>query len=235
MKRLNLGLLGASGKMGKAVQSLAVDFDFNLFIAVSRQTCDDFVFSVTKLQDIENDILEQVDVWIDFSSSQGLLELIKHTRQFKTPIISGTTGLPAVATKKLHKESTIRPIFWASNMSIGVWILRQAMKSLKSAVHFDFDIDETHHNQKKDNPSGTARTLHEDLKKIVHKQVSLSRGKRLGGIYGIHKVTAASQSEVITFEHTALNRTVFAEGAIKAARWIVNQKKGYYSMGDFLK
>jgi 4-hydroxy-tetrahydrodipicolinate reductase len=95
---------------------------------------------------------------------------------------------------------------------------------------FDFKVEEIHHTQKKDNPSGTAKTLHSDLEKIVNKKVTLPRGLRVGHVFGIHKVTASSKSEKITFEHTALNREVFAEGALKAARWIVNKKYGYYSM-----
>jgi 4-hydroxy-tetrahydrodipicolinate reductase len=125
-----------------------------------------------------------------------------------------------------------RPIFWASNMSPGLWAFRQAMKGLQSIASFDFAIEEVHHTQKKDKPSGTAKTLHADLEKITGKKIETPTSFRLGGVFGVHTIYAASSNEVITMQHQALNRTVFAQGALLASHWLVQKPAGYYSMDD---
>ena len=228
MKKIKVGLLGASGKMGQSIRKSLNSKFFIPFLAVSSKSCDEFAFTVSSLRNVEEDILQQVDVWLDFSSPEKLQELLHFTK--KTPVVTGTTGFSESQIKKIKASAKKRPLFWASNMSMGVWALRQALKSLGLIKEFDFKVEEIHHKQKKDNPGGTAKTLRGDLEKIVNKKVTLPLGQRVGHVFGIHKVTAASKSEVITFEHTALNREVFAEGALKAARWILNKKNGYYSM-----
>jgi len=228
MKKIKIGLFGASGKMGLSIRKSLNSKFFIPFLAVSSKNCDEFAFTVTSLKNVEEEILEQVDVWLDFSSPEQLQELLQLTK--KTPIVTGTTGCTESQIKKIKVAAKKRPLFWASNMSIGVWALRQALKSLGLVKDFDFMVEEIHHTEKKDNPGGTAKTLRSDLEKIVNKKVTLPLGKRVGNVFGIHKVTATSKSETMTFEHTALNREVFAEGALKAARWIVNKKHGYYSM-----
>ena len=121
-------------------------------------------------------------------------------------------------------------------MSLGVWTLRQMIQKFNHIANsgFDFVIDEVHHNQKIDNPSGTAITLKNDLEKAINHKIPEIEGKRIGGIFGQHIVTAASKSEVLKIEHFALNRSVFAEGAVQAALWIINKKSGFYSMDDMM-
>ena len=228
MKKIKIGLFGASGKMGQSIRKSLDQKIFTPFLAVSSKSCDEFTFTVASLKNVEQEILEQVDVWVDFSSPKQLQELLRLTQ--KTPIVSGTTGCTAGQIKKIKAAAKKRPLFWASNMSLGVWALRQAIKALGLIKDFDFKVEDIHHTQKKDNPSGTAKTLRGDLEKIVNKKVTLPLGQRVGHVFGIHKITAGSKSETITFEHAALNREVFAEGALKAARWIINKKHGYYSM-----
>lgn len=230
MKKIKVGLFGASGKMGVSIRNSLNSKYFTPFLAVSSKHCKEFAFTVSSLKNVEEDILEQVDVWLDFSSPDHLQELLKLTK--KTPIVSGTTGNSASQLKKIKAASSKRPLFWASNMSLGVWALRQALNSLALLKDFEFKVEEIHHTQKKDNPGGTAKTIRDDLEKIVSKKVTLPLGKRVGDVFGIHKVIATSPSETLSFEHTALNREVFAEGALKAARWIVNKKHGYYSMDN---
>ncbi len=233
MKKINIGLLGASGKMGLALRSCLKRKEFrvfNPFIAVSTKSCEDFAFSVSSLEKVESDLLKQVNVWIEFSSPESCMDLLKYSGS--SAVISGTTGFTSAQFAIMKKAARRKPVFWASNMSQGVWALRQALKALKIVKDFDFIIEETHHTQKKDNPSGTAKTLRHDLEKIVSKKVSLPKGKRIGEVFGEHEIRATSQSEVILFKHAALNREVFAEGALKAAKWIVKKKKGFYSMED---
>ena len=123
---------------------------------------------------------------------------------------------------------------WSANFSPGLWALRKALKSFAAIKEFDFTIDEIHHTEKKDNPSGTALILQKDLEAAIGKKISKPLGRRVGGVFGIHTIMAGSKNELIKVEHTAMNRTVFAQGAVDAALWIVNQSTGYYSMDDFM-
>lgn len=235
-KKIKLGLFGSTGKMGVAIrQLLKNDSDLSAFVEVGSQATGDFDSSFSDLKKIPQATLKQVDVWIDFSRPEGLMDLLPLIQQTKKPLISGTTGFEGNQFSKVEAASKKNPIFWASNMSVGLWTLRQAIKALSTISHFDFALEEIHHTQKKDNPSGTAVTLHKDLEKAVGKKIAPAVGHRLGGVFGIHTITAASQSEMIKLEHNALNRTVFAEGALKAAKWIVKQPAGLYSMDDLMK
>lgn len=235
-KKIKLGLFGSTGKMGVAIRTLLkTDSDITAFVEVCRQPTGDFVLSYSDLKKIPQTTLKQIDVWIDFTHPEGLINLLSVLQQTKKPLISGTTGFEGSQFAKVEATSKKIPIFWASNMSVGLWTLRQAIKALSTISHFDFALEEIHHTQKKDNPSGTAVTLHKDLERAVGKKIPAVIGHRLGGVFGIHTITAASQSEMIKLEHNALNRTVFAEGALKAAKWIVKQSAGLYSMDDLMK
>jgi 4-hydroxy-tetrahydrodipicolinate reductase len=237
---INVGLFGGSGKMGKAIeQMLPLMKSKNKLVPhlyIGKDTSNLFSISVEKIVNVEGEILNDVDVWIEFTSPEGLFQLLKVTEKFKTPIVSGSTGLSEKDFSNLKKFSSKRKMFWASNMSPGLWAFRQAMKGLSHISNFDFAIEEIHHTQKKDNPSGTAKTLHKDLEKIVNKKVQLQQGLRMGGVFGVHTLSAASSNEMITMQHQALNRSVFAEGALLASDWLISQKNGLYSMDDmFLK
>lgn len=236
MKKINIGLFGGTGKMGRAVEQMLpimkTKNELVPFLFLGKEPSQLFSISAVSLQEVEPDILNDVDVWIEFSSPEGLGELLKATKLQKTPIVSGSTGLNEKDFSNLKSESKSRPLFWASNMSPGLWAFRQALKGLESISHFDFGLEEIHHTQKKDRPSGTAKTLHQDLEKIVGKKIEHPNVFRLGGVFGVHTVLAASSNEVITLQHQALNRTVFAEGALLAADWLTQQKSALYSMDD---
>lgn len=234
--RINVGLFGGSGKMGKAVEQMIPEMKTkNIlfpFLFVGDETSCIFAVSAPDIKKIEPEILADVSVWIDFTSGGGLIELLKVTEKFKTPVVSGSTGLSVNEFNKLKKYSKKRSIFWASNMSPGLWAFRQALKGLSSIANFDFAIEEIHHTQKKDKPSGTAKTLQLDLEKITNKKIVTPTSFRLGGVFGVHTIFAASSNEVITMQHQALNRAVFAEGALMACDWLVSQLVGFYSMDE---
>lgn len=232
MKKINLGLIGASGKMGQAIRSCLKGSGFLPLVAVSSKDCTEFQFCFHNIEDIPKTIFKKVDVWIEFSSIETLLDFLKLNKSQKVKIVSGTTGLSNLDFKKLKTFSKNSAVFWSSNMSPGLWALRQSLKAFSQISDFEFSIEETHHLQKKDNPSGTAITLQKDLEKILHKKLKTPIGHRLENVFGVHKITAQSKSEVITVEHTALNRTVFAQGALKAATFLVKKKQGFYSMED---
>lgn len=236
MKKVRLGLFGGTGKMGRAVEQTLQGFpQLEPYLFVGKEASSVFSVSVTDLKNTEQEIIGDVDVWIDFTSSEGLSTLLELTEVHKTPIVSGSTGLVDADFKKLNQQAKRRALFWASNMSPGLWAFRQALKGLQSISYFDFAIEEIHHIHKKDNPSGTAKTLHSDLQDVVQKKLDTPVGYRLGGVFGIHTVMAASSNEVITLQHQALNRNVFAEGALKAAVMLSGKKPGFYSMDDLFK
>ena len=148
--------------------------------------------------------------------------------------MSGVTGLTSEQKGELVKASGVTPIFWAPNMSLGVAVVARMLNEFSKLEGFDFQIEELHHTRKKDKPSGTALFLQDKLKKAVSAVVPEPMAIRGGGIFGIHRVWAMGEEETITLEHNAMNRRVFARGAFKAAKWILQQKSGLYSMDDVL-
>ncbi len=231
-RKIKFGLYGGSGKMGLEIQGLLASSQHEPYLCVASEASKIFSITVASLNNIEPEIMSEVDVWIDFSSAAGLSKLLTEVKN--KPIVSGSTGLTAKHFANLKTYSKKAPVFWASNMSIGLWCFRQALKNFSVIADFDFAIDEIHHNQKKDNPSGTALTLQQDVEKSIGKKIQTPTAHRIGGVFGIHTVHAASANEIISFKHQALNRKVFAQGAVQAAEWLTEQKNGFYSMDDML-
>ncbi len=232
MKKINLGLIGASGKMGLAIRDGLGALGFIPFVAVSSKNCAEFKYSYKSVTDILPEIAKKVDVWIEFSSVESLILFLSQFKKTNLKVVSGTTGLSKAQFKKLQNFSKKSAVFWSSNMSPGLWALRQSLKSLSLISDFQFSIEETHHLEKKDNPSGTALTLQKDLEKIIGRKLKTPVGYRRPNVFGVHKITAQSKSEILNFEHIALNRAVFAQGALKAAAFLVKKKQGFYSMED---
>lgn len=223
MKKMKVGLVGAAGRMGKEIAQVVTE----------HPRCELF-YSYSRKDKWDSKKAAAVDVWIDFSSPEALKDVLKHAAENKTPVVCGTTGFTKKEKDLLQKYSKKIPLLWSSNMSLGVAVLNEALKSLAAISHFDFQIEEIHHNRKKDKPSGTAITLQENLEKEVGKKLPETLAIRGGGVFGVHKIFAMSDEEVLTFEHSALNRTVFAKGAVQAAEWLVKQKPGLYQIRDVL-
>ena len=112
--------------------------------------------------------------------------------------------------------------------------MARMLSQMKQLEGFEFQIEELHHNRKKDKPSGTALFLQEKLTEAVGPHVPAPLAIRGGGIFGIHRVWAMGEEEMVTIEHTAMNRRVFARGALKAARWILGRSPALYRMDDVL-
>ncbi len=212
-KKTRIYVHGASGKMGQIASAL---------------------LEATKNVEVVHS-LHFAEVCVDFTSPAGIDKILRHLKGTKAALVTGTTGMSDSQFQKLKKESTKRAVLWSSNFSPGLWALRQALKAFSAIADFDYTIDEIHHTEKKDNPSGTALTLQKDLEKALGKKVAKPNGRRVGGVFGIHTITAGSKNELIRIEHTAMNRTVFAQGAVDAALWIVNKPIGYYSMDNFME
>lgn len=176
----------------------------------------------------------EVDLWIDFSLPAGFEAILSHCLKEGTALVSGTTGLEPAQKKKLAAAGRKIPLLWSSNMSLGVAVLSEALRVFSKLEGFDFQIEEIHHRRKKDRPSGTALSLQEVLVESVGAKVPEPLALRGGGVFGVHKVWAFSEEEVLMFEHQALNRAVFARGAVAAALWLRGKKAGSYTVREML-
>lgn len=188
-------------------------------------------------------------VVIDFSSAGAVGPLIEALQGSRLPVVCGTTGISTGERDLLDVYSKESPVFYANNMSYGICLLAKLLRDNRPllAVFEDVEIVEFHHRHKRDCPSGTALTLAEAIDPsalVTGGDAGSGESKarriavhsvRAGGIPGTHEVHFASDGEVITFTHRALSRAVFAEGAIRAARFLVGKPAGLYGMNDLLE
>lgn len=231
MNKIKVAVIGANGRMGQEIAHFLnsqKSAEASLGI-VRKGKADNFKKSANNLSEKD---FKDIDVIIDFSSLEMMSEVLDFSKKIKRPLVSGITGISSKEEKALKNASQTIPVLWAPNTSLGVATLVKAMESLQMIKNFDFQIEELHHNKKKDSPSGTALFLHKEMEKIVGKKCPEPVAIRGGGIFGIHKVYAMSDNEVLCFEHSALNRKLFAEGAVFAALWLAKKGKGLYRMQD---
>ena len=244
-------LSGCNGAMGKTITETTGSFE-NIEIAYGfdRETVDAPYPIVTDFSDIN----EKVDVVIDFSHPSVLQKELEFCIQNRVPAVLASTGYSVEQIELIKEAAKQIPIFYTANMSLGVNLMdalcRQAAKIL--AGQYDIEIIEKHHNQKVDAPSGTALLLadginealdepytyefdrHSKRKKREKKEIGIS-SVRGGTIVGEHTVLFAGNNECIEIKHTAYSKTVFANGALNAALWLVKQPAGLYDMKNFLK
>lgn len=220
MKKYSILLFGGSGKMGKELKILIQQHNFFSLYKSTNSSLDDIDAS-------------QVDLVIDFSNQKSFHNIAKWSEDNQKPFLSGTTGLTPSDFALLKTMSISIPVFWSSNMSVGIYLLSLCfgLLSKKSkAFNFQYKIEETHHVEKKDSPSGTALSLLGILNNnnLDAKVISHRKTKELG----LHKVSLNSDDESITLEHQAHSRSVFAKGAMQAAEFLVVQSSGLYKMKD---
>ena len=246
---INVLINGALGRMGKKVyEACVLSQDVKAVCGVDIKTNNnpDFpVYSSFK------DVFEKVDVVIDFSSSASLDAVLEFVTANKIPAVLCSTGYDEVAIEKVKNASEKTAIFRSANMSLGVNILIELVKKASASLTgFDIEIIEKHHNQKVDSPSGTALMLADAVKEVLPEKFYVYGreglcGKRNadeigihavrgGTIVGEHDVLFAGVSETVTLSHQATDRAVFAEGAVKAAKYIVTKKNGLYNMSDMI-
>lgn len=229
MKPIKVLLTGAAGRMGQEIVELAKsDSQIQIVLKVDRPGKGDFA-------SLPSSGARPADVVVDFSAPEFLRDILNWCLQTKTPIVSGTTGLIDTDYELLKKVSHTVPVLWSANMSMGIALVAQLLKSFGAvADEFTFQIEEVHHHRKVDAPSGTALYLQRELEAAVDKTVSPPLSIRGGGVFGIHKIWVMGEEETITIEHTALNRRVFARGALRAAQWLATQSPGLYTVNDAL-
>jgi 4-hydroxy-tetrahydrodipicolinate reductase len=218
-------LIGAAGRMGKTVLDLAQS-DQQIEIAVQ---CD--------LGDSIEPAMKDCDVAIDFSHADAIDEICRAALQHEKSLVIGTTGHSQQQRRMIEETAHSVPMVFASNFSVGVnvlfWLTRKAAELL--GPDFNPEIVETHHKMKKDAPSGTAKTLAETLKaaQTTHRDIPIE-SIRKGDVVGEHTVIFSGAAEYLELTHRAASREVFARGALRAARWIINKPPGLYSMQDVL-
>lgn len=226
-KKLKIGIVGASGRMGYEVKSMAPAMGFEVLHELTSRNFTGFIRSLNN---------ESPDAWIDFSKPIVLEKFTDYLAKNPAPLVSGTTGISAGQLAKLKKLAKKSPVFWAPNMSVGIAIVSKMLEAFSGYSDFDFQIDETHHRHKKDKPSGTALLLQNKLVEVTgRRNTPAPLSIRAGGVYGVHRVQAFSDEEIVAVEHTALNRRVFAKGALWAAQQTLHYKAGYFEMKDILK
>lgn len=231
--KLDIIIVGSSGRMGKEIlATLKEQKRARVLATVDAMGAANY----RDIYDVRAPSRKKRVVVIDFSSPRGFLKSLRWCQKNKIAMVSGTTGLRGAQIRALKAASKKIPVFWSPNMSVGINILNEMIRQFgRTLRRFDLQIEEVHHGQKKDAPSGTAIMLQKTLSEAADRALNSPLSIRGGGIFGIHKLWAMSKNEVLTIEHTALNRQVFAEGAIAAAIWLSQKKKGFYEFRDFLK
>ena len=245
---MKLILNGCLGRMGQAVAALAADRGCEIAAGVDIVAGAAAFPVYTDWAD-----LPAADVVIDFSNPSALEAELNYVTAHNLPLVLCTTGLSDDQIAAVHKAAEQVPIFFSSNMSLGVAVLSALTKKAAAVLGdtFDIEIVEMHHNQKLDAPSGTALMLadaakaglsyepeytydrHARRQKRQKQEIGIA-SLRGGTVVGEHSVCFAGEQEVITLSHSAGSRSVFASGALTAAAFIVGKPAGMYSMEDIL-
>lgn len=221
---IKLGIGGALGRMGQTISKLAkTDPTFEIMLEVTRDN---------PLQNAQN-----MDVFIDFSTKEGVLNHLPVCVQRQCPMVIGVTGFDARQKSQIEQASKQIPIVFSPNMSLGVNISYTVLALLGEILKgkAEVSIHEIHHQHKKDKPSGTAlrmqSVLNESLRTTVPVPVT---SDRIGDVMGEHVVTFKMPGEQLEINHKVISRDVFAHGSLAAAKWLVNQVSGLYDMQDVL-
>lgn len=261
---VSIVVVGANGRMGRTICDLvqeSSEYTLAGCIDSASKVADLSVRMIGKcpVSDDLSDLLPRVSketCLVDFTAPQVSLNTAKLCVEHHHPLVIGTTGFSQAEIHQLEEYAKEIPLFWSSNMSIGISVMRKILPELARALGSDYDMEimEIHHKHKKDSPSGTALTLAEGLAKTRDwdlKDVRVSgrdgiigerpereigvQALRGGDVVGVHTVYFLGQGERIEVTHHAHSRQNFARGALRAASWLVNQEKGrLYSMPDLL-
>ncbi len=233
---MKVALIGY-GKMGKTIEKIGVQEGF------------DFVEIIDQGENIAKLLEKDIDVAIEFTQPLSAFKNIKFCLENNIKVISGTTGwvdqLPEMEKICIESNGTF---LYASNFSVGVNLFFEMNEWLaQKMANLDFQPEmlEVHHSEKKDSPSGTAITLahgiiknHPDIKEWTNEKTTNDHqvgiiSERKQNVPGTHAVSYTSDQETIEMTHTAHDRSVFAQGVLKVAKWI-SDKNGFLSMSDFI-
>ena len=250
-----VGILGSTGRMGEHLIKNVLETE-GLELSVLH-VFDELKRAVPETTLVTNDMktfLENCDVVIDFSAPIATQNLLEEALKNPTPLVIATTGFNEHQKNLLTEASREMAVLYSSNMSAGIALLKQLVEQVSSTLKdFDIEIVEQHHRYKVDSPSGTALTLGEFAAKgrgldLDSVRISGRDGQigartkdeiavmalRGGDIVGRHTVGFYNDGEFLELNHTATSRETFSKGAIRAAKWLVNQKSGIYTINDCL-
>jgi len=235
---IRLAVSGCQGRMGSRILELAFnDLEFTVVCILEDKSHPAINSKVKHLSITDNsDMIKEAEVLIEFTSPEATMEHLKNCLQYKKATVIGTTGLNVAQIDQIKEAGREIPIVLSPNMSVGVNIffslLQEAAKNLPS--DYAIKIVEAHHIHKKDAPSGTAKQLAQIIKEARGEEVKDIQSIREGEIVGDHRVFFDGPFDTIELRHSAKTRDIFAQGALVAAKWIVNKKAGLYNMQDVL-
>ncbi|MBF0478181.1 MAG: 4-hydroxy-tetrahydrodipicolinate reductase [Candidatus Omnitrophica bacterium] len=237
---IKLAISGCHGRMGQAICKLAFN-EPNTFTVKTllehkdhpkvKEQIHSIVPSITK------DCLAGCDVLIEFTLPEPTMEALDACVKHKVKMVIGTTGLTPEQIKKIEQASKHIAIVYSSNMSIGVNVMFKLIEMASEKLGpltSEINITETHHIHKKDAPSGTAKTMLQFAEKFSGKKVNPIESIREGEVVGYHKITFETNEDTLSIIHNAKDRTMFAKGALEAAKFLMTKNQGLFNMKDVL-
>tara|TARA_Y100000389_G_scaffold39157_1_gene33557 strand:- start:583 stop:1362 length:780 start_codon:yes stop_codon:yes gene_type:complete len=255
MKKINLAITGCMGRMGQQIiKSAKSDKNFNLVALTENQKTNKLINGIKITQNTEK-TLKKANLIIDFTIPKCTFQILRIASKLKKKVVIGTTGFTKREENLIKKFSKKIPILKAGNMSLGVNLLMYLTEIASGSLGKEYltKVNEVHHKHKKDYPSGTALMLGKGIangknknfynllgKKFLNKKRIPFSNKinfnsiRKGEVIGEHEVKFSSGKEIISLNHEAFDRTLYSEGALSAAKWLINKKPGLYSMRDLL-
>ena len=237
MKKDKIAINGFFGRMGQAIYELSLkqNLDVTVGVDIKEKLHSDLDL---KLSDNLSEHSEFFDVVIDFSLPKPCLNAVKECQKLNKPITIGTTGFSSEQKKIIIEASKEIPLLLAPNMSIGVNASLKSISELSKLLSgYEVSIEETHHKNKLDSPSGTALKIAEvvgEARQSNPSEINIKSFREEGEI-GIHKTIFKSPDDEIILYHNAYNRTIFAQGALDTSQWISKQQKGLYTYKDYME
>ncbi|MFL2851484.1 MAG: 4-hydroxy-tetrahydrodipicolinate reductase [Candidatus Pelagibacter sp.] len=255
MKKINLAVTGGLGRMGQEIiKSVRSDKNFKLITITESKELNKKIAGI-KISQNTTEAFKKVNLIIDFTIPKCTFEVLKIASKLKKRVVIGTTGFTKKEENLIKKFAKKIPILKAGNMSLGINLLMYLTEIASNSLGKNFlsKVFEIHHKHKKDYPSGTALMLGKGIaigknknfynligKKYLNKR-NFPYGKKInfnsirkGEIIGEHEVNFSSGKEIITLNHEAFDRALYSEGALSAAKWLMNRKPGLYSMRDLM-
>ena len=235
-------LCGANGAMGKLIDGLMPG---EIVGRVSIDGENGVPKTFDELGAVEADLI------IDFSHHTAISDVLSYARKIGCGVVVGTTGHTAEEKALINEAAKELPVFYSGNMSLGIAVLcRLAKEAARYFPDADIEIVEVHHNRKVDAPSGTAHMLFNAIKEVrpdatehcgrsgegkrEKQEIGIS-SLRMGNVVGIHEVHICAGSQTLTLRHEAVTRTMLAEGAVDAARFMVGKPAGLHNMDALLE
>jgi len=254
MKKINITITGALGRMGKILIK-RISKNKNLKLSSITDLKIGKKIGGIKTQKNNLDAFKKTDVIIDFSRPKASIEILNYAKKLKKKVVIGTTGFNSKQNNLIKNYSKKIAIFKSGNMSLGINLLEYIVSifSKKIPSNYQIAISDDHHKKKADYPSGTALMLANAVSKGKNKNLESIKGRmflnksgnlqknkinffitRKGNTIGKHSVNFNNNIENIELKHTAFSRDLFADGALNAAIWISKRNKGLFNMQDML-